>query len=370
MKNLYKKAGIEDLTDDDSVITQGINKSPTGDSEDCRYVLLHQGRKAVYDRTFRNLKMIGSLRKELGVLQTDNWNISKYADFSTIDYRQNNASSKQKPSWHNVDTDSLQIEDIKGALKTFSLLIAIFFFIYIFFINAGDNKSAHNTTSNKYEFTEADLKGIPQIMHVNTSSLNLRESPNTSSRVLLTLEKYQNISAHLDKGNDNWIYAEVSDFIKGYVSKKYVSNGDGMDAYIRHCRTQGVTRPANGQLFKRKSTGPHHLVVNNNPGADALVKLKSKTNETVLAFYVRSGQTVKITDVPEGYYQFQYASGKEFSPKCELFLTDMHASRDPDSTAYISKRQGYSYSYAVQTYTLKRVQNGNFTPQTMDLSDF
>lgn len=127
--------------------------------------------------------------------------------------------------------------------------------------------------------------------------------------------------------------------------------------------------PVNGEMLVSTGGSEHKLTIHNAPGTDAVVKLKDRNQETVLAMYVRAGATAS-TSVPNGNLQFQYATGRDYSTDCGRFLQDMQASKDPVYEVYETTQQGnYIYTSEV-TYTLERVSNGNFQPSKMSNSDF
>ncbi len=125
----------------------------------------------------------------------------------------------------------------------------------------------------------------------------------------------------------------------------------------------------NGEMLVSTGGGEHKLTIHNAPGTDAVVKLKDRNQETVLAMYVRAGATASAS-VPSGSLQFQYATGRNYSNDCGRFLQDMQASKDPDYEVYETTRQGNYVYTSDMTYTLKRVSNGNFQPSSMSNSAF
>lgn len=359
MRDLYKQLGLSSLTNDQFEIRTAIFKADNVDKAIGEYILLHEGRKRVYDRTHQNLALIGRLRKELELTETGYWG-SSYSDFTNREqqtsYRGKRASSSRDPIAPKSSKPNGDSNFIGNAL---AFLVVIIVLISIF--SGKDNSSPKYSGNTNTNFN--------QTMHVTSNALNLRQQPNTDSNIVGKLKHYQDINKDTSKSDSTWSYVRTKDNLKGYVSNKYIAKGDGNIAYINNCRLKGVTRPSNGKVIKQVSSGRHQLVVNNSPGADALAKLKDKNNRTVVEFYIRANQTAKVS-VPEGSYRFQYASGTEYSPGCSRFLKDMHASQDPSMTRYVAEHRGNSIAYAVQTYTLKRVQHGNFRPQRINASDF
>lgn len=248
-------------------------------------------------------------------------------------------------------------------------LIFAFSIISVSQVNAGFWDNISNVFSGDSDSdSESSPKSNP-VMHVTAKALNVRAQPNTQAKIVGRFIRYQDIY-QLTSPNLGWAYVrDRSSQIKGYVSTKYIDQGSGWSAWLRACRATGITRPRNGHVLTKPGYGKHSLVVNNSPGADALVKLKDVSGQTIISMYVRAGQTAKV-NVPDGRYQFQYASGKEFSRSCGRFLVDMVASKDPNYQDFVAERRYNGTAYMQQTYTLQRVTGGNFSPRSMNASDF
>lgn len=160
----------------------------------------------------------------------------------------------------------------------------------------------------------------------------------------------------------------ISLYLVGHAPQ-YVVAADTSQVLANTECTVASSVPLNGELLVSKGTGEHRLTIHNAPGADAIIKLKDRDLNTVLAMYVKAGATASVS-VPSGSMQFQYATGHDYSADCVRFLTDMQASKDPDYHSYETTRQGnYIYTSEV-SYTLKRVSSGNFQPSNMSNSAF
>jgi len=354
MKDLYKLYGLKAYINDESVIKNAIAYSTSKDKKSGEYVLLHNGRKTVYDRTHQNLKLIGMIRAELDLTETGHWD-DRYSDFTYTKVKQRRRQSRATPPNSTVAKSSTAPDGYWSAG-----IIVVFLVMAIFWAVGSDSGRSAPT----YKVKENSL------LHVTSSALNVREQPNTKALIVGKLKRYQDVYEDKGKGKQNWSYIRAKgQALEGYVSNKYIAYGDGYSGYISDCRKKGVIRPTNGSILSRKATGMHKLVVNNSPGMDALIKLKNRSSKTVVAFYVRAGKSASVS-VPEGSYQFQYATGSDYSNSCSRFLTNFHASKDPKFTKYKAKYSGKGVAYAVQTYTLKRVSYGNFSPSSMDISDF
>ena len=354
MKDLYKQYGLKPYVNDEAMIKNAIAYSSSKDKQTGEYILLHTGRKGVYDRTHQNLKLIGMIRAELDLTETGHWN-SQHSDFTPT-------KGNQRQWQHRARQPNSAVNKTHATPNGYwpAGFIAVCLVLVLFWFAGSDSDRPRSAQKPKQN----------PLMHVTSSALNVREQPNIQASIVGKLKRYQEVYQDKAKGNQKWSYIRVKgQALEGYVSNKYIAHGDGETGYINDCRKKGVIRPANGSILTRTATGKHKLVVNNNPGADALVKLKNRSNKTVVAFYIRANQSASIS-VPEGNYQFQYATGSDYSGSCDRFLTNMQASKDPKFTQYIAEFRGNGVAYAVQTYTLKRVSHGNFTPSRMNSSDF
>lgn len=360
MRDLYKKLALPPLIDDENRIRASLVNASNTDKRVCENVLLHAGRKQVYDRTHYNLAFIGRLRSELKLLDTEYWG-NNYSDFTPTDHQHRQHTTYNEPVYTKPATPRQQkpVNDNNYVGNAIAILVVIMILLVVF---SDDNKTTTGYSGNSRGNSNP-------VMHVTSSALNLRQQPTTKSSVIGKLRRYQDIYKNISKSDNQWSYVQTEDNLKGYVSNKYIAKGSGNTAYLNDCKLKGLSRPYNGQILKQVAQGKHQLVVNNNPGADVLVKLKNSSNKTVLSFYVRASQSAKV-NVPEGRYRFSYASGKDYSSSCGRFLTNMQASQDPSFSDYIAQYRSGGVAYVVQTYTLKRVSQGNFRPQTINATDF
>lgn len=77
---------------------------------------------------------------------------------------------------------------------------------------------------------------------VNTVTLNIRESPNTSSKILGTTLKNDTIPALDDTSNTSWVQIQRLDGLIGWCSKSYlIALGNGRPTSIRQSLFPGVT---------------------------------------------------------------------------------------------------------------------------------
>ena len=124
------------------------------------------------------------------------------------------------------------------------------------------------------------------------------------------------------------------------------------------CFPSGPVYLPSGMVFLQTKTGPHTLETTNGLPFDAVVKLRSLAGRTVLSFYVAAGSEVTIDKVPEGTFVIEFATGREFSPSCGYFLSDMESRRFVNTETFETQRQGDHRYTSVLKITLNPVVGG------------
>ncbi len=151
------------------------------------------------------------------------------------------------------------------------------------------------------------------------------------------------------------------------MPKAVIILGDGMADLKRRCFPFGPVSLTNGQILRQTRIGPHTLKTTNGLSSDAVVKLRDVAGRTVLSFYVTAGGVVTIGSVPEGTFTIEFATGREFSPSCGYFLSDMSSRRFVNAESFETQFQGnYRYT-SVLEITLNPVVGG--TAQTVSTDD-
>ena len=207
------------------------------------------------------------------------------------------------------------------------------------------------------------------VMHVTAETLNVRSGPSSKTEKLGQLKKYQTITVYVDDSQGNWASIR-HDGTKAFVYNKYIKPGSGKTAFRSDCRTAGITRPRNNDTFNSKLLGENTLKVDNKFGTDALVKLKDHNGNSMVTAYVRGGQSITVNKIPSGSYQFQYATGRNYSPKCGFFLDDMEASKAQGFQDYTKTNSGNGYYTSIISYTLYKVSGGNLQTRNMPTDQF
>jgi curved DNA-binding protein CbpA/uncharacterized protein YgiM (DUF1202 family) len=208
-----------------------------------------------------------------------------------------------------------------------------------------------------------------QSFHVTSENLNVRSGPGTAYQRIARLSRFSDIEV-LEPAADGWSRVRLADGREGFVSATFIERGSGSAARIAWCRLHSGTRPQNGEILEQNRRGAHTLRIKNAPGRDAVVKLKDRSDRTVLSFFVRAGATTAITSVPEGSFKPIVASGNSFSRACGYFLEDLSISElESQATFATTYDQQYKYTTILE-YTLFAVSNGNLRLTSASLEDF
>jgi hypothetical protein len=138
------------------------------------------------------------------------------------------------------------------------------------------------------------------------------------------------------------------------------------------------TPPANGKLLsdlRQPVDRGHALQIQNGTQGDAIVKLRDAlTARTVASFFVASGQTASLTQIPDGKYRVQYAFGNKLGADCKSFIQLSSAGEFPDTetleTQYEEEPGGTRIITGRLSYTLYSIPGGNVHPMQITGSDF
>ncbi|MEQ3637133.1 SH3 domain-containing protein [Alcanivorax sp.] len=196
--------------------------------------------------------------------------------------------------------------------------------------------------------------------HVTATVLNVRSAPSPTSPVIDTLSKGENIygSRNMRTKTDGWRQIQFG-ALKGWVSTFYLKRGTAEQARVEQCKATS-TRPFTGQIFNQRGSGYHSLVVKNGPNEDVIAKLKDKSGEEIISFYVRANETATLKNIPGGYFKFQFATGKYYSSECGgKFMEGMRVSEDPNYVHYETTIHGHTRYSSIMQYTLTQVRGGN-----------
>jgi hypothetical protein len=135
-------------------------------------------------------------------------------------------------------------------------------------------------------------------------------------------------------------------------------------------------RLSSGALLVDRLAGRNRygeLEVVNGLSEDALVKLISNERLAV-SFYVRGGETFKLTSIPDGNYSLLYCIGFGWSQQKRDFSRGRHASRHDKTLQFTTQErvEGRQIitSTSVISLTLHKVVSGNTTTSEVSLEEF
>jgi len=121
----------------------------------------------------------------------------------------------------------------------------------------------------------------------------------------------------------DWARILTENGVSGYVQSRYLFGGAGEAQKNRWCTDQKGTPPQNGDVLLRRSGGESRLSVKNHSGRDVVVRLKTQSGRTLLAFFVAKDGSTEINSIPDGTYHAIFASGADYSHVCGVFLDGM-----------------------------------------------
>ena len=128
------------------------------------------------------------------------------------------------------------------------------------------------------------------------------------------------------------------------------------------------TPPSNGAQLTRdgsKGSGPHTVRIVNTSAGNTIVNVRDfASNDMVVSFYVAEGQEAGVSDIPDGNYRIQYATGGDLGEDCKNFAVLGGASQDPEMIEFPAG------SAMTLTYELTPIVDGNFEGQSIDPDAF
>lgn len=372
MKDLYGRNALTPYEADIDAL-KAVLDGFGADQEAARFVLLHPGRKDIYDRTHATLRLIGQLRGALELNETSLWIEEDFTVWGKPEPKPEASS----PIWpKNREVAALFIAPLRLAANYVSLLIVFLVGVVIIYGDLSSNKPSSIPRVPVSEAQPSDSappasQGIirqRQTAYVTAERLNVRASPSIQAPVVAKLSRYATVRVDPDGGGAGWSKI-LFDGSSGFVDQRYLVGGDGEKAKLDDCRRAGIRRPKSGEVLSQLEEGEHSLRVQagNN---DAVIKLKDRTGSTVFSMYVRDGEVAQVNSIPDGIFKFMYATGRGYSDNCGIFVEDMYAASADDYTVFEKDYvQGGYYTTSAQ-YTLYEVVGGNFRPRSIDVNQF
>lgn len=338
MKDLYRRNGLKPL-ESDTVKINNCKSTNSQDNEAAFVILLNGERKQQYDRVYSTLNTIARLRDRYALTHSSGWS-TQYGDFVvTTDY----PSDTGKNDLGQLHADSSQTGKPWSSKMAYSV-IAVLFVLSVLWVFNGEKADTDTIVG------EGEQNTVWK--HAIADKVPIYELADSNSHIVGEVAQFDDTRVFINKGVGQWDYLHYG-YLEGYVRRDQLQKGNGEQAYIEHCRELGVSRPPHGSSLLYANVGPHTMIVINPPGKDALIKLKDKDGSDKLVYYLHGGQTLTIKDVPEGVFEFFYATGNNFSLPCKRFLDEMQAWKDTDPAHFKMEMSGQLSYPTTLSYSLK-----------------
>lgn len=330
MKDLYKRIGLMDQTDNPDQIIAAINNSvaPLRVKESARYILLDNRRKAVYDRNHKLLRTIGQVRANLGLNRTSLWLGSQCADFDCDPSVKGNEQLHQEQT--TIQTITAGLQQIYAA---FVFLVRVVIWLTLFLCIIGGLLAAlyffFKQSHTKEDYADSTLNDYP----IAVSTKNI-EVPS------------------YDVGNTNKKYQ--------YTLPAAVKKAEFLHPVI--------ATPFNGQIERyhtAEAIAPFEIKTRAGSGNYFIKLVDYHTKNLILTVFVRGGQAVNF-DVPLGTFELKYAVGTVWYGTEYLFGPDTACSKA--DTILEFRQTGLEVSgYSVELYLQA---DGNLETERIPLAEF
>lgn len=372
MRDLYARNSLAPYEANPAILRAALSGAGP-DQEAARFVLQHEGRKQIYDRTHATLTLIGELRGALDLNESMFWQAGEFTTASRP------APAPDLGVWRRrtlAEQLGRLLAPVRFALTYPRLTITGAAGAFVLFAQLTEEPRSVQRTAPVVAATAAgahskpiNFSSLKRIEHVTAQALNVRAAPSAQAAVVGKLAQYDTVQVDSKASANGWSKIEFGGG-SGFVASQYLGEGDGAEAKRADCRRAGIRRPYSGEVLSQVGRGDHSIQVKAGGNRDAIVKLKDRGGATVLAMYVRAGESASVSSIPEGVFKFMYATGSSYSDLCGIFLDDVSAASADDYTAYETEYvPGGRYTTTTQ-YTLYEVYNGNFTPTPMDPKQF
>ncbi len=196
---------------------------------------------------------------------------------------------------------------------------------------------------------------------VEAGSLNMRDGPDTSFQVLMTIPNGEELTVQGQYRACDWLKVER---ITGDVG--WVKGGPGFANFTGNCSAiqHGSFRPLNGVIVfdRRAHLGPGSLTVDNSTPTDGLVVLVDQAGTPVVGFYLRNMEAYVLTGCPDGVYYIYYQNGQGWDGDANRFKIVELIKRMDQPIEYVTTAEGYT------TWTLTLANSGAGTATASDIS--
>lgn len=211
---------------------------------------------------------------------------------------------------------------------------------------------------------------IGSIRHVAIADLKLRQAAVDGAPVLALLDRFTTVQVIATDG-DEWSRVRTPAGVEGWVATRALYAGSGSLFKQEWCADNRGGAPQSGEILVRRATGEHRLLIHNDGRKDAVVKLKTASGNTVVAYFVPATYTIGVMGIPDGTYRIEFATGSAYSRSCGLFTSGMQARLLPFTLTYkqVSTSRAQSLT-AIPEISLVAAPGDARAPQPLDLDRF
>jgi curved DNA-binding protein CbpA len=181
-----------------------------------------------------------------------------------------------------------------------------------------------------------------EIRHVAVDVLKVRQGPAPSQPVIALLDRFATVQVMDAVAGGEWARILTATGVTGYVPSRFLFAGPGNVPKSRWCTDARGEPPRNGEILLRRTGGEHRLEVKNAVGRDVVVRLKTPSGRTLLAFFLAAQSTAVINAIPDGNFRTVFATGRDYSRACGTFLEDMRTFIVPTAQVFHTSYQGVS----------------------------
>ena len=284
------------------------------------WVLLHQAR-AFLSRGQREIAR--ALAEQAVGFAEDEWERNRISNLLRRTGQTKAASRRLRNRWH-----PWNYATVVQALPLFSLVMALAIGLAVALFRSQTDSVTAGIVVRPAQPGE--------IRHVATELLKVRQGPAANQPVAALLDHFATVRVLETEGGGEWAHIVTDDGVTGYVPSRFLFGGPGEAQKTRWCTDQKGAPPQNGDILLRRSGGDSHLAVQNDSGRDVVVRLKTQSGRTLLAFFVERGQSAAINGIPDGNYRAIFASGRDYSHVCGVFLNGMETFAAPATTPLIA----------------------------------
>lgn len=358
MRDLYRRNGLEPYESDTQVLERAL-VGATEEVEAGRQILLHPHRKALYDRYHADLKLLGDLRSELHLADAPFCRVDELGDFHV-------APSRPEPEPAPAgDAADPAVDRHRGARRQGSrlrhwagrvlvvaalgLLVAFQTGVRLPWVSEESQASGGGPAQPPGPEDDGNRRFVVGDM------IAIHDKPTRKAPVVGQLQRFDIV--HIDPRAGGWARL-LNRGQAGFVDTRLL-------AARSECWSSGLGRPENGAVLHAGMTGSNGILVRNDSGRDALIKVSNYLGGSELSLFVRAGSTAGYHKLPGGNFRFEYATGTDFSPYCGAFMNDMVASAADTALRLPDKGKG-----EVVSYTIQGAAHGNFASGRILLDAF